>query len=141
MPLYHEPMFHDRQAMESMVLQQTILPTFSDLEGATITTKDLGQDGNYLSWLSLLISSSLNNTNALFRLLVDGVPKGDVSVIILKVKDLDVGYTLLSNLGNIGIPANSVLQVQYATDKGILTVSEFSLMIDGIPSTRVVSDA
>ncbi len=138
MPFFQEATFHDRQSVNSTVLQQTSSSIFSDVLGASFTAKDLAQHGNYLGWLSVLVSNTNNNATASFRLTLNANPSGNESTISLRVKDLDVGYTLMSDLGGSGIVDGDVLQLQYATDIGTLSLIEFSLVIDGIPSSRVV---
>ncbi len=132
-----EPIFHDRQSMESAIPQSTNSNSFVDVDDAIITTKDLSQDGTYMIWVPVLVQASLNNTTASFRLTLDGDQIGDVSTIVLKVKELDVGYTFMGTLPGIG--AGQVLQLQYSTDKGVLTLEEFSISVDGIPTIRVVT--
>lgn len=131
-----EPIFHDRQKMESTTPQNTASTTFVDVTDGTLTTKDLSQNGTYMMWVPILIQASLNNTLASFRLTLDGNQIGDVSTITLRVKELDVGYTFTGNLSGIG--AGQVIQLQYKTDIGTLTLEEFSIMFDGIPTIRVV---
>ena len=136
MPFFQEATFHDRQSMESATPQSTTSLTFVDVVGATITTKDLSQDGTYLVLTPILVQSSLNNTIATFRITLDGNQIGDVSMIELKIKEQDVGTTFTGTLG--GVSTGQVLQLQYATDKGTLTLEEFSFAIDGVPTSRVV---
>lgn len=137
MPFHQEATFHDRQAMFNEDPESTSSTDFIDLPGAVLTTKNLSIDGNYTLAMSLLISSSLNNTVASFRLLVDEIPidPGE-TIITLKVKDLDVGYTLHGIATSI--PSGTILKVQYKTSAGTLTVTEFNILIDGIPQSRVV---
>ena len=137
MPFYHSPIMHDRQSVLSNATQVTSSSTFSDVLGATVTTKDLGGPGSYLGWISLLMSNSLNNSDGLFRLLLNGIPVGTFTTISLRVKDLDVGFSVNSNLAGIDIVSGDVLQVQFATSSGTLTLIEFSLLIDGVPASRV----
>ena len=137
MPFHQESTFHDRQSMFNEDAESTSSTDFIDLPGAELTTKNLSIDGNYTLAMSLLISSSLNNTIAAFRLLVDGVPVGpNETIITLKVKDLDIGYTLHGIATSI--PSGTILKVQYKTNVGTLTVTEFNILIDGIPQSRVV---
>ena len=138
MPFFQEATFHDRQTANSNVLQQTSLTTFVDVTGAAITAKDLGSSGDYLGWLSVLISSSLNNTTASFRVTLNGSPIGSVADISLRVKDLDIGYVLMSDLGGMGIVGGDVLQLQFATNIGTISLVEFSVLVDGVPESRVV---
>ena len=138
MPFFQEATFHDRQAASSMAVQTTSSAIFTDVTGATITAKDLAQPGAYLGWLSLLLSNNANNAMALFRLTLNGDVIGNIAEVSLRVKDLDVGYTLMSDLGGVGIVGGDVLQLQFATDLGTLTLVEFSLVVDGVPSSRVV---
>lgn len=136
MPFFQEATFHDRQSVESAIPQATSSGTFVNVTGATITTKDLSQDGTYQIATPVLVSSSLNNTVGSFRITLDGIQVGDVSDITLKIKELDVGFTFTGTLP--GISAGKIIQLQYLTDKGALTLSEFSVTVDGIPTARVV---
>ena len=136
MPFFQEATFHDRQSVESAIPQSTVSLVFVDVTGATITTKDLSQDGTYQVLTPIVVQASLNNTVASFRITLDGNQIGDVSVIELKIKELDVGTTFAGTLS--GISNNQVLQLQYATDKGTLTLEEFSMTVDGVPTSRVV---
>ena len=138
MPFHQEPTFHDRQTVSSIVLQTTSSPVFSDVAGATITAKDLAQPGRYLGWLSLLMSNTNNNAQASFRLTLNGSPSGNEAVVSLRFKDADVGFTLMSDLGGAGIVGGDVLQLQVATDIGTLSLVEFSILVDGVPASRVV---
>lgn len=136
MPIYQEATFHDRQSVESAIPQSTTSLTFVDVTGAVLTTKDLSQDGTYQVLTPVVVQASLNNTVAEFRLTLDGNQIGDVSMIELKIKEADVGTTFAGTLG--GISGGQVLKLQYRTDKGTLTVEEFTMAIDGIPTSRVV---
>lgn len=138
MPFHQEATFHDRQTVSSIVLQQTSSSAFSDVAGASITAKDLAQPGKYLGWLSLLMSNTNNNATASFRLTLNGSPSGNVAEIALRFKDADVGFTLMSDLGGAGIVDGDVLQLQFATDVGTLDLVEFSILVDGVPASRVV---
>jgi hypothetical protein len=136
MPFHQEATFHDRQSMESTIPQSTASLVFVDVIGATITTKDLSQEGTYQIWTPVLVSASLNNTIASFRITIDDVQIGNVSEITLKVKELDTGYTFTGTLP--GITEGQVMQLEYKTDKGTLTLQEFSIAVDGVPTSRVV---
>ncbi len=136
MPFFQEATFHDRQSEESESPQSTTSITFVDVVGASITAKDLSQDGCYQVVVPILVSSSLNNTTGSFRVTIDGNQIGNVSNIIIKIKELDVGFTFTGTLS--GVAAGQVFILQYKTDKGTLTLSEFSFALDGIPSSRVV---
>lgn len=138
MPLHQEATFHDRQSVNSVVLQQTSSSTFSDVTGATITAKDLSQSGDYIGWLSVLMSNNSNNATVSFRVTLNGAPSGNVATIMLRFKDLDVGHMLMSDFGGVGISAGDVLQLQYATDIGTLSLASFSILVDGVPTSRVV---
>lgn len=137
MPFHQEATFHDRQSVESSISQSTSSNTFVDVIGGTITTKDLSQAGTYQISTPVVVSASLNNTIASFRITLDGNQIGDISIIRLKIKDFDIGFTFTGTLPGI-ITTGQVLQVQYLTDKGTITLSEFSMTVDGIPASRVV---
>lgn len=138
MPFFQEATFHDRQFVNNENPESTSSTEFVDLPAAELTTKDLGVNGSYTLAFSMLISGSLNNTKASIRLLVDGVPLADEGTInvVLKVKDLDVGYTLHGIASSI--PAGTVLKAQYKTDIGTITVTEFNIIMDGVSEARVI---
>lgn len=138
MPIYQEATFHDRQSMKSSSSNSTLSTDYIDLPGATITTKSLAQDGDYIVFFSVLVSASLNNTKANFRLSIGGVPV-DVNGtdLTLKIKDLDVGYSVNGNAPLV--PPESVIKVEYKTDKGTIIVTEFGILVDGVPCSRVVA--
>lgn len=137
MPIYQEATFHDRQCMSSEAPSDTALTTYVDLPGADIVTKSLSQLGDYVILFSALMSASLNNTTANFRVLIDGVPvEVDGSNVRLKVKDLDISYSV--NCVAESVPENAEIKVEYKTDLGTLTVEEFNLLVDGVPQSRVV---
>ena len=138
MPFYHEPIFHDRNSVTNEVPQSTNSSVFVDLVGASITTKDLGEDGNYQSLMPIIVNCTSNNTTISFRVLLDGNPVGSEKHIFVKTKDLDLGYTITSNLGGASLPPNSTIQVQYKTDKGTVEVTGFGIVSDGIPASRVL---
>lgn len=135
---FHPPIMHDRQSVQSAASQSTSSSSFTDLVGATITTKNKGECFFYLSTMPIVASCTSNNTIVSFRVILNGVPIGNVKTFNLKFKDIDIGYTLTSDLGGIEIPEDSVIQVQYSTDKGTATISVFSILADGIPCERVI---
>lgn len=137
MPFHQEATFHDRQYVTNEDPKPTSDTDFVDLPGATLTTKDLGVNGNYALAFSLLLFASLNNTVACFRLVVDGVPFNDDCVnITLKVKDADIGYTIHGVVPSIA--AGVVLKAQFKTDKGTITVTDYNISMDGVSESRVI---
>lgn len=137
MGFHQEATFHDRQSVESAIPQSTSSNTFVDVIGGTITTKDLSQEGTYQISTPVVISASLNNTIASFRITLDGNQIGQISILKLKIKDFDIGFTFTGTLPGT-VTADQVMQVQYLTDKGTILLSEFSMTVDGIPASRVV---
>ncbi len=137
MPFEREPIFHDRQFTASAGSQTTSSPTFVDITGATLTTKDLSQESNYSLMFSFIVSPSVANTTATFRLLVDGVPFSPMGKsLLLKTNNADVSDTFLGFI--TGISAGEIIKFQWQTDIGVLTLSDFSFLIDGIPDARVI---
>lgn len=134
---FHPPIVHDLQSMESAIPQSTTSLTFVDVTDATITTKDLGEDGTYQISTPILVQSSLNNTIGSFRITLNNVQIGEISTVELKTKEQDIGFAFTGVLP--GISVGQVLRLQYATDKGTLTLEEFSISVNGIPTSRVVT--
>ena len=132
-----EPIFHDRQAVIDQSGTMTSSASFVDIPGATITTVELGQPATYLIWFSVLLSPSVAITLASFRVLVDGVPVAPMArTISLKTVNQDVGFTFM---GKFEMEGSKVIQGQWMTDKGTLTMVEFNIALDGIPSVRVIT--
>lgn len=138
MPFYHAPIMHDRQSIQSDGEQSTSSSDFADLVGATITTKNDNGCFIYHSVMPIVASCTLNNTIASLRVLLNGDQIGEVKTFNMKLKDIDIGYTLTSDLGGVEIPENSALKIQFSTDKGTLTILSFSILVDGIPCERVI---
>lgn len=137
MPLYQETTYHDIQNVANGSSQVTSSTDFVDVPGAVITTNDLSVPSDYMMFFSILVQSSLNNTMASFRLLVNSIPFSELNVsLVLKIKEQDVGYTFMGVVR--GIVAGDVLQMQWKTDKGILNLSRDDLMVNGTPSSRII---
>ncbi len=127
----------DRQFVSNQIPQNTSSGTFVDVTGATLTTKNLRQDGNYLILLPVSVSASVANTTAQFRILVNGSPiSGMPRNLVLKTSNTDVGFTFA--VFTDGITDGDVFQVQWLTDKGTLTLNEFDFLMDGIAEELVV---
>lgn len=129
---------HDRQTVvDQSTHVTTLIDTFEDIPTAILTAKDLGQEGNYAFEFSLIVQASSANTIASFRLLVNGTPESLPRALSIKTNNQDIGTTFLGNLEDI--VDGDVLQAQWTTDKGTLTMSEFNIRIDGIPESRVIT--
>lgn len=136
MPSYTEDTYHDRQATGSTASQDTtLIDTYEDITGAALTTKEIAEIGNYTAFIGILLSASLNNTIANVEIIEDGVSLGD-NDIILRFAGVDVGYPVFFLLPNVICCKEMKLRIK--TDKGVVTISEFSFLIDGVPSTRVI---
>ncbi len=137
MPFEREPIFHDRQFVADQTTQTTTSLVFVDITGATLTTKDLGQEGNYETIFTLVIQATQANTLASFRILVNGNPISPMArTLLIKTNNADLGVTFAAFAEDLVV--GDVLQVQWKTDKGTITLSEFTLLIDGIPEIRIV---
>lgn len=137
MPRKREPLFHDRQFKADQTSHSTSSNVLVDLVGATLTTKDLDQMANYSVWFSVLISPSASNTTASFTLLAGGVPIAPMARILpLRITGGDVGMTFMGQVE--AVSGVKVLQIQWATDKGTITMSEYNLLIDGITEVRIL---
>jgi len=129
---------HDRQTVADQNTQvTTLIDTFEDITNATLTTKNLGQRGNYSFFFSIVAQASAANTMATFQLLINGTPEGAPRTLSIKTNNQDIGTTILGLLE--GVTGGDVLQAQWKTDKGVLTMSEFNILIDGIPAARLVA--
>jgi len=129
---------HDRQFIIDQTPQSTSSGTFVDITNATLTTKDLGETGNYTVSFGFLVSPSVALTVASFRLLKNGSPLGISSLMVsLKTLGQDIGVPFKADA--TGIVDGDVLQVQWFTDKGSITLAQFDFSMDGIPETRVLT--
>lgn len=136
MPIYTEDTYHDRQNTGSTTPQDTtLIDTYEDIIGSELTTKEIAEIGNYTASVGILLSASLNNTIANVEIIEDGVSLGD-NDIILRFAGVDVGYPVFFLLPSVICCKEMKLRVK--TDKGVVTISEFSFLIDGIPATRVI---
>lgn len=128
---------HDRQAVIDQTAHTTSSLVFVDLPNATLTTKDLGEKGNYLLLFAIIISASVANTTASFRITVDGNPLTPMGrTLVIKTNNADIGVTF-TGFGD-DVPAGSVLQVEWKTDKGTLTLAEFNFVVDGVEESVVL---
>lgn len=129
--------FHDRQFVIDQVSQNTSSTSFVDVNNATITTKDLEDIGNYTINISLVIQASQANTLASFTILINGTPTAAMDrIILIKTNNFDIGVTFFGI--STGLVAGDVLQIQWKTDKGTITLSEFNFTIDGIQEVKVI---
>lgn len=126
----------DRQIAVDQSAQMTSSSTFADIPNATITTKDLGQAGNYTVEFATGVSPSVANTDATFRFLVNGSPVDVERHITLRVNGAEVAPSFLALL--TGLVDGDVITVQWATDKGTVTMDEFNFLIDGMAETRII---
>lgn len=136
-PSEREPIFHDRQFVIDQTPQTTSSLTFVDVTNAVLTTKDLAQTANYTVVFAFIISASVANTIATFTVNVNGVPMSQVPrTVSIKANNSDLGNTFLGVAETL--EASDVIQAQWKTDKGILTMAEFNFLIDGIPVARII---
>lgn len=138
MPLSREPIFHDRQDTASVVPQNTtLINTFEDIVGATLTTKDLNQLSNYDIEFFPEVAASVANTLVTFRSLVNGVAAGDDRTTVVKTSNFDISKPVVGHIDDV--EEGDVIQIQIKTDKGVVTIEQYTLKIDGIPESRIVT--
>lgn len=135
---YREPIFHDRQDVIVQGPINTTSTTFVDIPGATLTSKDLGQNGNYQVWLSLSIQQSNNNTFINFRAVIDGVP-GDGRSVEFGPSSANnpVHATLIGQSDSV--EAGKLIKFQWSVSGGTGQINNFGIMMDGIPENRIVT--
>ncbi len=135
MRVEREPIFHDRDVVTDLTSKFTSSLTFVNIDGASITTKDLGSESNYIIAFTFLISASTANTTVGFRVLDNGTPSPERPMTI-KTSNTDTGRTITANF--VGVSVGHTYQFQWKTDKGTLEMSEFTISYDGVPDNRVV---
>ena len=129
--------FHDRQFVTSSNSQSTSSLTLVDIVGATLTLKNLEEEGNYTIFFSLIVSATIANTIVSFQLLVNGIPFSIMTRdLTIKTNNNDVSDTFIG-IG-LNLIEGDIMQLQWKTDKGTVTLSEFNFLIDGIREERVV---
>ena len=136
MPTTREPIFHDRQEATSVVPQFFTLTAFTNIAGATLTAGDLGQLSNYDIDFFPVISASSALTTVIFRSLVNGLQSGADRSVLVKTSNLDLSVPIVGFLPAVEV--GDTIQIQISTDKGTVTVSQFTLQVDGIPETRLI---
>lgn len=138
MNFYTEPVLHDRQEVVVAGLPVTTTSTdFVDIDGAVITTKDLGSDGTYMIFLSMGLNSSNNNSEVIFRGLVDGVPTQEREVPFGPGAGGNPQAVELQAFGS-GISVGTEIKLQWKVSSGTATLLATSVIIDGVPDIRVV---
>lgn len=131
------PTLHDRQAAFSVSDQTTSSATFVDITGASLTACGLDVPGTYNGWFTFIVAASAANTIASFRITINGTPFEPIGrQLIIKTSNQDMAVTFLLLITDI--VCDDVIQMQWATDKGILTMEEFDMLFDGIRNDRVV---
>ena len=132
--------FHDIQFNLGETNLETTSDVFVDIPGAVIEASDLGEIGTYPGWFSFVIQGSSSNTTATFRVTINGVPPNpDGRAVLLKTNNQDFTDLIMGKME--GVVAGDVLQMQWKTDKGTLTLERFELMFDGVRTSRVVDPA
>lgn len=136
MSLTREPIFHDRQSVEITGPLTTTSATFVDVPGLSITTKDLSQETKYLFIVTVEVSHNANNSSISLRVTVDGSPSTGKAVSF-GPNSMNTPQTV-TFIGSGIVAANSVLQAQWSTPSGTATLNLAQVVIDGIPSSRII---
>jgi len=138
MPLFHEPIMHDRQsATVNGPIVIAASGSFTTIPGSTLTTKDLGSDGDYLVIVNAEIMHSNNNSVIDLRFCIDGVPTGTRSITFGPNSAGDP-KSLSVTVHVDGVPKDITIDIQWRTDTSSATLDVLDFLIDGIPEHRVV---
>lgn len=134
-----EPIFHDRQSID-VVGPITIGAggSFVNIPGATLTTKDLAQTSDYIVTAVAEIEHTNNNSLIELRIMVNGVAELD--------KDFFFGPNSAGNPKTIvtvgeapSVEVGAIVQIQWRTDRDDAVLNDLSIVIDGIPTARLVT--
>lgn len=129
---------HDRQIVRVPGPIITTSTTFVDVPGATLTTKDLGELGNYQAWLSISVQQSNNNTAINFRAVINGFPGNTRTVDFGPASANNPQHaTLLAQRD--GVEPNIEIKLQWNVTAGTGQINDLVMMLDGVRELRVIS--
>jgi hypothetical protein len=131
------PTFHDRQALQLAGGAATSSLVYVDIPGASLITKNLGDTGNYNVACSVETEGDVSGWVANIRVCFDGVVCGERTIKRGgSSKDDPTEITVL--VDQAAITAGSIIQVQWSTAAGTLTLNALDLTIDGVLDSRVI---
>ena len=130
--------FHDRQETIVSGPVTTTSNTFVSISGASITTKDLNELATYEFWVSVELTSSSNNSTISLRGCVDGTPTASRAISFGPNSAGDPQTIALIGKG-IGVPAGTVIDIEWSVSGGTATLNSLKMMVDGIVDDRVVA--
>jgi len=118
----------DSQFTGATGLVITTSTTPVDVDSMSLTTKDLGSDGNYLIKFDCAKAVSSSGSICLFYVNIDGVNVFETvsSTFANEIQNVSVKYLAT------GLTSDSVVKIQHEVSTGILGVYDRSLIIEGI---------
>lgn len=128
---------HDRQDIIVDGPITTTSTTFVDIPGAELTTKDLGEAGNYQVWISLGVQQSNNNSSITFRTVIDGVAGEGRSIQFGPNMSNQPQHSTLIGQSD-SVIAGKIIKFQWLVSNGTGQINNMRIMIDGIPESRLV---
>jgi len=129
---------YDRQIVASGASTSTASTSFVDLDAMILTTKNIGENGCYRVDFNCTATNDTDITDTFFQLELDGVaetPSLCTHSTSFKGKDeqFGVNLTYLFHALTSGIE----IKVQYRVEAGTSTVTNRSLIIDGVKDALV----
>jgi len=143
MPFRTESTYHDRQRIINLVPQATsLLNTYEDIiddqsNPIAINIRDLNQPADYIVTTVFIASASAANTVVTIRASVNGTPSGTERSFSIKTSGNDFTFVILSDIN--GLEADDQITAEWKTDKGVVTMVEFTIVIHGIACSRIVT--
>lgn len=140
MNFLRKDIFHDRQNIDvdTDPPLTTTSNDFVNVPGASLTAKDLGEPGTYLIWIGMKLNSSNNNSEVVFRGMINGSPT-------IEERPVPFGPSAGGNPKQAelhgfsdNVPEGATVQLQWKVDVGTATIIKLSFSIDGIPGSRVI---
>jgi len=140
MNFIRKPIFHDRQNIEVNTdpFLTTTINTFVDVPGASLIAKDLGESGTYLIWIGMKLNSSNNNSEVVFRGMINGSPTIEERPVPFGPSQGGVAKQAELHGFSDDVPEGATVQLQWKVDVGTATMEKLSFSIDGIPGSRVL---
>lgn len=128
----------DGQIASSAAAPTTASGTYVDMPGITITTKDLGENGHYVTTFDAVFEHSTNNSTVSIILDVDGVEDADSERTVEVSAANALHYIGLQ--GDISsLASGQIIKVKWKTNAATATVRERTLHVTGFAESNIVA--
>ena len=134
-----DPQKHDRQKYVSDQAITSGVDNYSDIPGCELTTRSLGENGNYVIDFNVELSANGYFKVVYFRLLKDGVAVPNSVYTTNTVYYMrPTSFQFKWNVNDVG--AGSVFKIQWKPqyNSTIMASTKRKLIIDGVPKSKVM---